>query len=174
MGFDIYGIKPKNATPKPEVKDWSNDEQAKAYWKWQDETKGAYFRNNVWWWRPLWEYVQEVAGIERIKEFGGSNDGEVTEEEALQIAKKLRAEIKKGKTKDYEWDYTWKLVRMPDIKCKLCNGTGKRNDEHVKGECNACNGLGHERPFETNYPFSVENVKEFAEFCENSGGFEIR
>lgn len=26
---------------------------------------------------------------------------------------------------------------------------------------------------ETSYPFSAANVKEFAEFCLNSGGFEI-
>ena len=27
---------------------------------------------------------------------------------------------------------------------------------------------------ETSYPFSWENVKEFGEFCAQSGGFEIR
>jgi hypothetical protein len=22
--------------------------------------EGKYFRNNLWWWRPLWTYVEEV------------------------------------------------------------------------------------------------------------------
>ena len=48
-----------------------------------------------------------------------------------------------------------------------------RNDEYVKGQCNGCQGKGSVRPFSTNYPFDLENLKEFADFCEQSGGFEI-
>ena len=29
------------------------------------------------------------------------------------------------------------------------------------------------RNSDANYPFSIKNVEEFAEFCENSGGFSI-
>ena len=29
------------------------------------------------------------------------------------------------------------------------------------------------RNSDASYPFSVENVKEFADFCKNSGGFTI-
>ena len=29
------------------------------------------------------------------------------------------------------------------------------------------------KKWEGSYPFNEENVKEFAEFCEQSGGFEI-
>ena len=32
---------------------------------------------------------------------------------------------------------------------------------------------GDEYLCDTHYPFSVENVQDFAEFCMNSGGFEI-
>ena len=32
MGMDVYGERPRT-------------------------NKGEYFRNNVWWWRPLWNYV---------------------------------------------------------------------------------------------------------------------
>ena len=31
----------------------------------------------------------------------------------------------------------------------------------------------HKRKWNASYPFSVENVKEFAEFCRFSGGFKI-
>ena len=36
MGMDVYGKKPKGE-------------------------KGDYFRNNVWWWRPLWQYCASSA-----------------------------------------------------------------------------------------------------------------
>jgi len=29
------------------------------------------------------------------------------------------------------------------------------------------------RNSDASYPFSIQNVEEFAEFCENSGGFSI-
>ena len=40
-------------------------------------TNGAYFRNNVWWWRPLAEYVQLVLPIICKKcDHWHSNDGD--------------------------------------------------------------------------------------------------
>ena len=33
--------------------------------------------------------------------------------------------------------------------------------------------LYDKKNFNGNYPFSVDNVKEFSEFCKNSGGFTI-
>ena len=68
MGFDIYGIKPRENTIKPEIlkKDWYKLEQQEekdkyfdAKNKYEEENPGQYFRNNVWWWRPLWDYVCE-------------------------------------------------------------------------------------------------------------------
>ena len=35
MGMDVFGLAPK-------------------------EEKGEYFRNNVWWWRPLWDFVAQI------------------------------------------------------------------------------------------------------------------
>lgn len=39
--------------------------------------------------------------------------------------------------------------------------------------CNACKGTGKVRPFQTSYSFDESDVREFAEFLENCGGFEI-
>ena len=47
----------------------------------------------------------------------------------------------------------------------------KRANE-VKG-CNACKGIGTTKPFVSNYHFVPKYLKEFAEFCKNSGGFTI-
>ncbi len=66
MGMDVYGENPKIHTPKPqrpETEDYSSDEMSQYFSdlrKWQDKNVGAYFRNNVWWWRPLWNYVTEL------------------------------------------------------------------------------------------------------------------
>jgi len=39
--------------------------------------KGEYFRNNVWWWRPLWDYcLNEHGDIAGQVEHGHSNDGD--------------------------------------------------------------------------------------------------
>ena len=40
-------------------------------------------------------------------------------------------------------------------------------------ECNKCNGVGKVDDWEKSYPFSEDNVREFANFCANSGGFTI-
>ena len=69
------------------------------------------------------------------------------------------------------------LDAEPDEDCEICNGTGKRKKPPEVGagdvKCNGCQGKGTRRPFSSNYPFHIDNLKEFAKFCEQSGGFEI-
>jgi len=56
MGFDLYGISPKQNTDKPEIltnkSSWELEEnERESYWKAQDKYKnenpGIYFRRNV-------------------------------------------------------------------------------------------------------------------------------
>lgn len=150
MGFDLYGNNKKSPT-------------------------GKYFRNNCWWWRPLADYVLENCEIpEEEKKHWGSNDGQkVSEKTALKIAKTLKTLMKTGAVKKFEEEHTKRLEELPEENCKLCEGTGKRKDMEVENGCNACQGNGKVKPFASHYPFSEENVKEFADFCEKSGGFEI-
>ncbi len=153
MGFDLHGCEPKSK-------------------------KGEYFRNNVWWWRPLWGYVSEIACkeilTEKQKSSGHFNDGcLISEVQALAIAKRLRHLLECGAVRRQELDYRKSVNEMPDVECSICKGQGERNDAFVKGICNACKGKGTVRPFETSYPFEESNVREFAEFCQTSGGFEI-
>ena len=147
MGFDIYGTK---ATSK----------------------KGEYFRNNVWWWKPLADYVTSNCKISN-EDWDNNSGHEVSEADSIKIADTLDKLIKLGHTKKYEKDYTASLKKLPLVKCDLCKGTGKRDDEYLKGECNVCKGTGKEKDFKTHYPFSEENVKDFSEFCRESGGFTI-
>jgi hypothetical protein len=158
MGFDLNGLKPSNQ-------------------------KGEYFRNNAWWWRPLAEYVLEVCGdLFEVgeNEYWSTNDGQaVSVNTSVKIAERLFSLIKSGKTKKYEEQYEDYRKSIPKIKCKWCNGTGDRKDlepsEWKKkcGGCNACHGTGKVEQSEAMYLFSEGNVKEFAGFCEASGGFEI-
>ena len=71
MGFDITGLNPKNIKvknpkcPKDLFQGCSKEEEKKYFddlGKYQEQ-KGTYFRNNVWWWRPLAHYVLEYTKV---------------------------------------------------------------------------------------------------------------
>ena len=112
MGFDLYGVNPKikEGTKKPEEIDWktSTEEEKEEYFKAVDEyesiNKGVYFRNNVWWWRRLADYVCEYTGVvdEKDKKKWQYNDGhQVSKEEAEQIANQLEHLLSTGHTDKY-------------------------------------------------------------------------
>jgi len=152
MGFDVYG---QNAATE----------------------KGEYFRNNCWSWRPLAQYVLSVCAdiiTDRDAVHWNYNDGHlVSENEAIAIADRLDFLSKSGDTREFAEKYKAEQDSIPDEVCELCNGTGKREDMEVENGCNGCNGTGMKEPMSKWYPFNEENVKEFAEFCRESGGFEI-
>jgi hypothetical protein len=137
--------------------------------------KGEYFRNNVWWWHPLWDYclTHHPEPAAKVKN-GHSNDADgLDSADATKLGTLLKQDLLSGKVDSYEAKYKEELEALPLSECIHCSGTGIRNDEHVQGTCNACAGEGKVKHFETNYPFSKENVEEFSEFLINSGGFSI-
>ena len=152
MGFDLSGVNPKINKDiskykhyDPDIEIWnSKDEKVRKRFyedmdKYHNDNPGVYFRNNVWWWRPLWDFVcmqcDEFMTDEQIQ--GGSyNDGKLIDQEtAAKIGTKLE-----------------------HIK--------KRNEELEKSG-------NKEARFLASYPFSKDNVENFAKFCLESGGFEI-
>lgn len=155
MGMDVFGKKPTSEA-------------------------GAYFRRNVWGWRPLWDYCQnmhdEIAGK---VESGHYNDGDgLNAEDSIALAKELQKDLKTGRVSQYIKERNDRLANMPDEQCPICNGTGQRPDglaniEWKKPGCNSCDGKGTIRPWETNYGLEEEDIQEFAEFLESCGGFEI-
>ena len=78
MGFDIYGADPGTE-------------------------EGKYFRNNVWWWRPLADYCLEVAPDVTVAcAHWHSNDGDgLNAEGALALADALQIELDAGRTETY-------------------------------------------------------------------------
>ena len=157
MGMDVYG---KKATSE----------------------EGKYFRNNVWWWRPLANYCQAVAPtIAKKCKHWHTNDGAgLKASDALLLAGMLEAEVESGRCAAYEKEYEAERAALPKETCELCYGTGCRTDEVGKkngldkpGGCNGCEGTGQKESWDAGYPFSVDNVKEFITFLNHCGGFEI-
>ncbi len=165
MGMDVYGKDPSNET-------------------------GRYFRNNVWWWHPLWSYCEHIAPHLIPEDNGGHfNDGwGLDAVGATALAERLREELDAGRCAKFATNYQRDLEALPREHCTTCDGSGLRADvpsfrrkllerfnsrTKQKSRCSSCDGLGTIAPWAANYPFSAENVAEFASFLEASGGFEI-
>jgi len=190
MGFDLSGLNPNMTRPKPQLPeswnrdDWNSEdrEMYNDYMEWQEENCGTYFRNNLWWWRPLWHFVTCACDdilTDKDAEQGSFNDGhKISKTKAGRIASRLYAMIGNGQVKEYEEGYKKELASLEQIDCDLCDTTGKRKKPPERGagthmECNSCDGAGKKDDWAKSYPFSEENVRKFANFCANSGGFEI-
>ena len=164
MGMDVYG---KN--PTAEV--------------------GQYFRNSVWGWHPLADYLTAAhPALTAGCTYWHSNDGDGLDDAgALALADALDLDLANGTVALYEAERSVYLAALPMEECWLCSGTGVRTDEigvqngldkprdpvTGRGGCNACSGTGQTEPTERHYPFEVANVAEFARFARHSGGFEI-
>ena len=174
MGFDLSGEKPKiRRTSKKKfpmfhiidklawdeqhkMVDSLTDEDRKKYYKemdgFYDHNPGVYFRNNCWWWRPLWNYVcDECKDIltEEDMTRGSYNDGHlINEKKAKLIADRLNEKLKSKEVDTFAKAYE-----------KERQIAKKSDDKDLK--------------FMSSYPFNVDNVKRFMVFCKESGGFVI-
>lgn len=171
MGMDVYGKNPVNET-------------------------GNYFRRNVWGWRPLWNYVEEMhPEIASLVEHGYSNDGDgLGARNSKKLAKLLREDIFRGVVDTYVETRNKYLAELPKQDCELCAGTGIRKDPigveygmperelpeaqaiilgRTKGTCNGCNNEGKKDDWALSYYLEADDISEFADFLESCGGFEI-
>ena len=111
MGMDVCGINPELKSEKPEI-DWdtATDEQKDNYIeasaKWEAENPGVYFRNNVWHWRPLWDFVCMACGDTLTTDdlhAGHHNDGhEIDADQCEVIVERLEFLLKIGSVAKYE------------------------------------------------------------------------
>ena len=155
MGMDVYGLKPTNK-------------------------HGEYFRNNVWWWHPLWDYCCHIHPTLRQKvPHGHSNDGDgLNATDARQLGFKLQQEIETGRSLKYVEEYEKERQAIPKQDCKYCDEKGERTWQQQNGEsytktCNACNGTKKVDSWESHYPMNLENIQEFTQFLLHCGGFKI-
>jgi len=198
MGFDVYGLKPHNPKKivKPEI-DWASEpteEEKEKFFAdletYEEEVPGHYFRNNVWWWRPLWDYVIEntTCLTDQQKDEGMSNSGAtISEEASIELALQLHKLIDNGHTKQHEESHMQEFNLAQEQNEKL---EESRKELHVKVvEATGDDGIApvnYPEPYKQqwddlwaqkswagSYPFSEKNVLQFALFCYQSGGFEI-
>jgi hypothetical protein len=199
MGFDCYGLNPSNPNNvvKPEAIDWNNkpsEQDKEKYFKeidvYEEAVVGSYFRNNVWWWRPLWEYVcfscnDILTG--KDMEQGQYNSGHrISATKAKRISKRLSKLLANGTidTHDREMRLSYEKSNVQNKEVEK-----ERNDLKVKVEKEVGPNIvpaNYPEPYREewdkiqskedwngHYPFSKENIICFAQFCEGSGGFEI-
>ena len=101
-------MNPNLTRPEPELPPFPErtDKDWELYQDWQEENCGTYFRNNVWFWRPLWNFVSGVCEnilTEKDIERGSFNDGhKISKTKANKIAKRLFKLIESGQVKEYE------------------------------------------------------------------------
>ena len=194
MGFDISGLNPQYNTTiddypllkkwrnfswkeREESKEWEKDQEA--FWKEMDAEQeancGVYFRNNVWWWRPLWSYCYEVCEhllTDEEWQAGSYNDGhEYDEDVCIAMAELLQAEIDDGSCQRYQEWYQSKLDNTPNETCSRCNGNNRGRKK--KKDCNPCEGTGEQESWSKSYPFHVDNVQRFVNFLKECGGMSI-
>ena len=132
---------------------------------------GNYFRNNVWYWRPLWQYIVQTCDIPE-KTAGYYNDGVLVGKKTCErIVRVIEALLEDNLVDIYAKEYKRRQDVLPDETCTYCKGEGIRKG--VQGLCNGCRGKGTVRPWSTQYPFTVENVREFVSFVKDSDGFRI-
>ena len=157
MGMDVYGSKPKNV-------------------------KGEYFRNNVWYWHPLWDYCCEVApDITSRTQDGHSNSGDgLNGYYSIKLAKALQSEVDSSRTQFYMKAFETFKENAPledcyCVKAEMAQGLKDvvELDGYVENDCKICNNTKKRESSITWYNFTVENVVEFIEFLENCGGFQI-
>ena len=165
MGFDLYGRNPKLTGEKPEI-DWdtkpSDEERTKFFEdleKFEQDNPGYYFRNNVWYWRPLWSYICDYIAPDILsdedKKGGAYNDcHHINAIKANYIADKIAEKHANGELQKFADWYQISRDNLPKETCNICED-GMRDN------------------WAKSYPFEVENVLEFGRFCKESGGFEI-
>ena len=166
MGFDIYGLSPQLKSKQPTI-DWENatkedqDNYFQKRHKWEDENPGSYFRNNVWWWRPLADLILDKCSDLSLIDSGFIDEHQKEIDARIKIAKTHNAKIEK---------------KLDDLKEKVMKLRPNENLAPVNYPYpynKHWEEIQQQKDWGSSYPFSKENVIEFITFSRASGGFEI-
>jgi gas vesicle protein len=167
MGFDLYSL---------------------GNYKTED---GKYFRNNVWWWRPLANFICEETNLiddDDKRQWQQNSGHKVDSVLAKQIATQLKALIKNGKVSEAikqneedikEAEENNKFVqRCHDMLAEKVKRETKKDNlapaDYPKDDHDTWEWIQGKYSYGSSYPFNMENVEEFIKFCEECGdGFEI-
>jgi hypothetical protein len=196
MGFDIYGLAPKLKSKQPTI-DWENatkedqDNYFQKRQKWEDENPGSYFRNNVWWWRPLANIIldkcSDLITHEQAHDIHNNSGRRFSKGTSIAIANRLQSLIDNGfiDRHEKEIDARVKKAKEHNKKVEAKLKALKEKVEELRPNQNLApkdypspydkhwTEINNERDWGSSYPFSKENVIEFIKFSRASGGFEI-
>ena len=206
MGYDLYGMNPQNNTVEPAILTKFNNEDGWVQWdkmtktdkkihfeakdKYENDNPGEYFRANVWYWRPIWNFVCTACDdfmTDKDMDAGCSNSGDIIcKTKAIRIAQRLNKLEKQGIIKEWE-----DAMLIPFNKAQ-------KNNEKVRSEMAAFQKLMKKKhgddiipakyPKEDyveweklyakedwagSYPPSRESIIRFGNFCRQSGGFQV-
>jgi len=197
MGFDLTGLNPKNIQhTEPNRPDNFYDQTTQEQEKYLEDLEkyqtqsGTYFRNNCWWWRPLAKYVLEFTKVidkKNQKTWQFNDCSEVDKHHATQIANQLDHLIKSGHTKKYEKTYEHRREILEGLNKgiekelstfsksveKKLNKSDLAPNDFPEEDKKKWDTIYSKRNSDASYPFSEKNVKEFSQFCRDSGGFTI-
>lgn len=140
---------------------------------------GTDFQNNLWWWKPLWDYIgkncHDILTSEDIEHGYSYHNHWISASKAKKIAHRLRELLDLGHTADYEMKYYRDMI--PIINCNECmkydGPTSKATVEEMVIfilKLRTFESLNDAKP---GGKFSVDNVRKFVEFCDDSGGFSV-
>ena len=199
MGFDLYGLSPHNPTNaiRPEQLDWSKkhsdkerDEYFDAVDSYEKTVIGSYFRNNVWWWRPLWQFVTMICDdilTEKDVSEGGFNGGhKISKTKSKRIAARIRKADKEGVIDTFQSVHDERRAEATKVNKKIAVSKVKLKKKVKANGHGDIAPIEYPEPYRTewealqdseqwagHYPFDGDNVRQFGKFCDNSGGFEI-
>ena len=206
MGYDVYGLNPKINTEPPELlskflnkdgfPEWNKmtDDDKKAHFDAQDthrkKNPGEYFRSNVWYWRPIWNFVCAACDdflSDRDIDAGCSNSGiKISKTKSIRIGSRLRSLDKQGVIQKWEDEMLIpfekaqknnKQVRKEmnafQKKMEKKHGADIIPSKYPKEDYAKWNAIYAKEDWSGSYPPSRKGIVEFGEFCAESGGFEI-
>lgn len=179
MGMDVYGLKPTSEVGKYFRRN---------VWGWHPL------------WDYCLDMHPDIA--EKVKH-GHSNDGDgLGSVNSRKLAKRLKNDVASGVAKKYIEDREAYLAQMPKQTCWLCKGETKiftespltpfvqklsvslgcsipapgdteSLAEQKPKDCHLCGATGLVDPWDKNYFLVLEDIVEFSNFLEASGGFQI-
>ena len=208
MGFDLYGENPKvvkgfsdkkseryeelaNMSYSDREKLGLNDEYWELQTEWENNNPGSYFRNNVWWWRPLWSFTCEHCDdilTEDDMNAGCYNDNYIiTEDKAVAIAERLYEALKQPETQEYLDNHMKAMEKakkhnemieqekkaLDEIAVEMTGNKDIAPIDYPKDLKKKFDELMNKRDWASSYPINRENIESFARFAEQSGGFSI-
>ena len=199
MGMDVYGLNPKihEGTKQPDRLDDLHKQKDKVVKKYFDEQDayerknvGVYFRNNVWWWRPLANFMREHCDWftqEQQARLHDNSGFEFSEHEALTIADTLQKKVDDGTVKvreevnrrEMKVAEEWNKgihAQQEELEKEVKKETGDAKivpydyPEHFKKKYDAIQKQTDRKAY---YPFKERNVKRFIAFLRECGGFSV-